>query len=158
MASQKYLPFTHFLTFTCNMKRHFGTKPIKNWIDGDEWKKNYPKYNDLTFDERKEIHQALNQAAAPLLLRAWNETCRIFLDYLKKSPSSPFRKVVTLFARHEFQASIGNLPHIHCMLKVGWEYLSEEEKKIVNNLVRASYLDIIKMDEIPRFIEEGLFK
>ena len=29
MSSQKYLPFTHFLTFTCNQKRHFGTKPIK---------------------------------------------------------------------------------------------------------------------------------
>ena len=33
MASQKYHKFDVFLTFTYNMKLHFGTKPIKNWID-----------------------------------------------------------------------------------------------------------------------------
>ena len=38
-ASQQYHTMTHFLTFTCNMKKHFGTKVIRNWIDGDEWKK-----------------------------------------------------------------------------------------------------------------------
>ena len=80
------------------------------------------------------------------------------LDYLKKIPHSPFKKVKTLFARHEFQASIGNLPHIHLMLRVSWEELSDGEKIFVNDLVRASYLDIVKIDEIPRYIEEGLFK
>ena len=44
------------------------------------------------------------------------------------------------------------------MLKVAWEDLSEQEKYFVNDLVRASYLDIIKMDEIPRYLQEGLFK
>ena len=73
-------------------------------------------------------------------------------------PHSPFKKVKTLFARHEFQASIGNLPHIHLMLRVSWEELKEEEIFFVNDLVRASYLDIVKMDEIPRYIEEDLFK
>ena len=70
MSSQKYVPFTHFLTFTCNMKRHFGTKPIKEWIDSDNWKKKYPGYDNLTDTEKDEIKDALNQAAAPLLLRA----------------------------------------------------------------------------------------
>ena len=135
-----------------------GTKPIKEWIDGDEWKNNFPNYENLSKSEKNEIKDSLNQAAAPLLLRAWNETCRLFLDYLKKSPSSPFKKVKTLFARHEFQVSINNLPHIHCMLRVAWEDLSTEEKDFVNDLVRASYLDIVKMDEIPRYIDEGLFK
>ena len=66
------------------MKRHFGTKTIKEWIDGEKWKKKYPNYDNLTKKEKQEIKDSLNQAAAPLLLRAWNETCRIFLDYLKK--------------------------------------------------------------------------
>ena len=35
-ASQRYHVMTHFLTFTCNMRKHFGTKPIKLWIDGEE--------------------------------------------------------------------------------------------------------------------------
>ena len=92
----------------------------------------------------------MNQAAAPLLLQGWNESCRLFLDYLKKSPYSPFKKVKTLFARHEFQASIGNFPHICLMLRVSWEELADGENCFVNGLVRASYLDTIKMDEIPR--------
>ena len=38
-ASKRYHIMTHFLTFTCNMRKHFGTKAIKLWIDGEEWKK-----------------------------------------------------------------------------------------------------------------------
>ena len=46
-ASQQYHTMTHFLTFTCNMKKHFGTKVIKNWIDGNKWKKKIPNFNNL---------------------------------------------------------------------------------------------------------------
>ena len=158
MSSQKYHPFDMFLTFTCNMKEHFGTKPIKQWIDGDAWKHNFPDYNYLNSSQQLEIKNALNQAAAPLLLRAWNESCRIFLDYLKKSPSSPFKSVDNIFARHEFQSTVGNLPHIHAMLKVKWENLSQEEKECVNDCIRASVLDIVRVDEVQRHIDEGLFK
>ena len=100
----------------------------------------------------------MNQAAAPLLLRAWNETCRIFLEYIKKSPSSPFKKVETMFARHEFQASVGNLPHIHLMLRVKYNELIATETTFVNDLVRAGYLDIIRVNEISCYIEKGLFQ
>ena len=30
---QKYNPWNHFLTFTCNQKIHVGTSTINNWID-----------------------------------------------------------------------------------------------------------------------------
>jgi hypothetical protein len=158
MSSQKYHPFDMFLTFTCNMKEHFGTKPIKEWIDGDLWKRNFPDYHHLNSSQQLEIKNALNQAAAPLLLRAWNESCRIFLDYLKKSPSSPFKNVDSIFARHEFQSTVGNLPHIHAMLKVKWENLSQEERECVNDCIRASVLDIVRVDEVQRHVDEGLFK
>ena len=42
MSSQKYHCFDMFLTFTCNTKKHFGTKPIKEWIDDNAWKRNIP--------------------------------------------------------------------------------------------------------------------
>ena len=120
MASQRYYPFDFFLSFTCNMKLHFGTKPIKAWIDGIEWCKNFYMFDKLTEAEKVEVTHSLSQAASSLLLRAWNESCRIFLDYLKLSPHSPFKAVDAFFARHEFQSSKGNLPHIHAMLKVKW--------------------------------------
>ena len=84
MAGQKYHKFDVFLTITCNMKLYFGTKPIKNWIDRNEWEKNYPNFDKLSDDEKGEIRHALNQAAVSLLMRSWNESCRMFLDYLKK--------------------------------------------------------------------------
>ena len=155
MASQKYFPMDYFVTYTCNMKKQFGTKPIKDWIDDNKWQENYPNYDTLNNSEKLEIKSALDQAAAPLLLRAWNESCRIFLDYLKKSPFSPFKNIETIFARHEFQSSIGNLPHIHAMLKLMWNAMSQEQRDHVNELIRASYLDIVRVDERPRLIEEG---
>ena len=114
MSSQKYHLFDFFVTYTCNMKKHFGTKPIKEWIDDDKWTKHFPNYDTLTEKEKTEIRESLQQAAAPLLLRAWNKSCRIFMDYLKTSPSSPFKRVESIFTHHEFQnRSHGNLPGLH---------------------------------------------
>ena len=53
--SQKYVKWDHFLTHTCNMKTHSGTKPIKDWIDGTEWTKNFKGYNKLIEAEKLEI-------------------------------------------------------------------------------------------------------
>ena len=99
----------------------------------------------MNVNEQFEIKNALNQAAALLLLRAWNESCRIFLNYLKIIPSSSFKNVDIIFARHEFQSTVGNLPHIHAMFKVKWDKLSQEEKKCVNECIHASVLDIIRI-------------
>ena len=92
-----------FLTFTCNMKKHFGTKVIKNWIDEGLWKKSYPCFNDLDEFEIKEIETSVSQASSGLLLRIWQEVCTLFLEYLRKSPSSPYKSVLSIFARFEYQ-------------------------------------------------------
>ena len=80
------------------------------------------------------------------------------MDYLKTSPSSPLKHVSSLFARHEFQGHAGNLPHIHAMLKVNWTKLTNDEKLFVNDCIRASVLDIVKVEETNRLIDEGLWK
>ena len=89
-ALQQYHTMTHFLTFTCNMKKHFGTKVIKNWIDGNEWKKKIPNFNDLNDKDKEEVSSAINHAAAQLLLRVWQEASQKFLHYIKNSLYSPF--------------------------------------------------------------------
>ena len=118
--------------------------------------KNYPSFNKLLDDEKKEIRHALNQAASSLLLQAWNKSCRMFLDYLKKSKHSPFQFVDSLFARHKFQASIGNLPHIHAMLCILWHLITVGQKKFLDELVTASLLDIVRVDNAERLIDEGV--
>ena len=82
--SQKYVQWDHFLTHTCNMKTHFGTAPVKNWMDGNEWKKNFPGYFNLEYDQKKEIDQAVVESLGVLLLRIWEEIFPLFVDYLKK--------------------------------------------------------------------------
>ena len=102
-SSQIWHKMDVFLTFTCNMKKHFGTRVIKEWIEGDDWKKNFKDYEELDPFERKEIEDSLNQASSNLLLRVWQEVCELFLTYLRKSPSSPYKKVSSIFARFEYQ-------------------------------------------------------
>ena len=53
MASQRYHKFDVFLAFTCNIKSHFGTKPIKNWIDGNELKKTIQILTNYQMTKRK---------------------------------------------------------------------------------------------------------
>ena len=102
-SAQQWHSMDLFLTFTCNMKKHFGTKIVKEWVDGEEWKKSFDGYEEHDEFEKKEIDQALSQASSTLLLRIWQEVCELFLNYLKESPSSPYKNVLTIFARFEYQ-------------------------------------------------------
>ena len=36
-TSQEYFQWDIFLTFTCNMRKYFGTNPIRDWLDDNEW-------------------------------------------------------------------------------------------------------------------------
>ena len=64
---------------------------------------------------------------------------------MNNSPHRPFINVEYLFARHEFQESVGNLPHIHVMLKITWHLLTMAQRLFVNDLIRASLLDIVRV-------------
>jgi hypothetical protein len=77
-ASQKWLEMDYFLTFTCNQKKHFGTKPIKHWLDSMDWCKHFPGYEKLTKREKKEIEVAIRQSSATLFLRVWNKVTNFF--------------------------------------------------------------------------------
>ena len=102
-SSQQWHPMDVFLTFTCNMKKHFGTKMVKGWIDGGCWREYFVGYENLDKFEKKEIDESMAQASSTLLLRIWQEVCELFLKYLKESPSSPYKSVSSIFARFEYQ-------------------------------------------------------
>ena len=50
MSSQRYFPFDLFLLFTCNQRLHFGTKPIKEWIDNFKWQSYFLNCSNLNKD------------------------------------------------------------------------------------------------------------
>ena len=158
-SSEKYIgKFDMFITLTCNMKQHFGTKIVKEWIDSDQWQQYFPGFNELLDYERKELHTALIQAAGPLFLRIWEEVSKLFLDYMKNSKSSPYKNVMAIFARKEYQKDKGNVSHTHLMLKLNWDKLSAEEKEFINDLIRASVIDVVRVDEVDHLIEHGLME
>jgi len=72
------------------MKKHFGTKNVKKWIDSNDWEKHFVGFDNLTDIEKQEIKKAVTQASGCLFVRIWEEVSKLFLDYLKKSKSSPY--------------------------------------------------------------------
>ena len=52
-AAQRCHQMTHFLTFACYVRKHFGTKPIKLWIENGKWKEKIPSFNQLTDSDKK---------------------------------------------------------------------------------------------------------
>ena len=108
-------------------------------------------------DEQKEIEDAMVQSSAGLLLRIWEEVFLLVLEYLRKTETSPFKKMTAIFARKEYQKDKGNLSHSHLMIRLNWSLMSDIETEFVNDLIRASICDIVRPDEVEKFVEEGVF-
>ena len=155
-SSQKYKKMTEFITLTCNMKTHFGIKMIKEWIDGNEWHQYYPGYHKLNFSDQIEIEKSMSQVACVYFLRNWMEVRKSLLNYIYKSIYSPFHPCETIFARDEYQDSVGNLPHIHALIGMDRSNMTTEQLDRVDDLVRASYGDIIKISDLEGLIDENI--
>ena len=88
-ASQVYHPQTHLATYTCNQKKHFGIKKLKEWLDSNEWNRHYPGWSLLTTTEQKEITNVMHESAAVPFLRNWNEVT-ILSTIFAKVPQALF--------------------------------------------------------------------
>ena len=157
-ASQKYHKMDFFLTFTCNQSEHFGVKNVKNWIDGNLWKDYFPEFHYFSLDQQIEIIRGVEQSAAGILLRNWMEVRKLLINYLYDSPSSPYEPVEIIFSRDEYQGEVGNLSHIHMMISMNMDELNEHQQGKIDDLIRASIVDIVRVDEVSDLIDEGIFK
>jgi predicted GIY-YIG superfamily endonuclease len=155
-SSQKKVQWTHFLTFTSNHKMHFGIKTIREWLDYKGWQHTFPGYHNLNNNDQSEIDNAVNQASAGLILRVWEETSKLFLDFIKNSKNSPYKKVNATFSRREYQSYSGNVAHSHIILAVDYKSLTEEESEFVNNLANGSVFDVVKSENIHEYVEKHL--
>ena len=72
------------MTFTCIQKTYFGTTPIKNLIDKDNWKHYFPSINEIFPDEIREIQHDVMASSVSLLLRVWRKVFFPFINYLQK--------------------------------------------------------------------------
>ena len=157
-SSMRYHKMSFFLTFTCNQAENFGVAPVKNWVDSSNWHENYPGFDKLKDYEKEEVINGMQQASCVVVLRNWMETRKLFIDYLATSDSSPYSPVKSIFARDEYQSEAGNLPHIHAMLEIDVAALTPEQRRKLDELIRASICDIVKAEEVEEYIEHGIFK
>jgi predicted GIY-YIG superfamily endonuclease len=155
-TSQKYVKWDYFLTFTANQSCHFGLKPIRKWIENKGWASIYPGYNDLNETYQREIDDAVNQASAGLMLRVWEEVSILFLEFITKSPHSPYLNVKATFARREYQSNSGNLAHSHIIIGINEAELTREQKAFVDNLACGSVFDVVRCDNIEKYIKKGI--
>ena len=112
----------------------------------------------MTNDDKEEVHIAVNQAIGSLILRNWMETKKIIIDYICKCPTSPFHPMRSMFARDEYQNTIGNLSHIHMMVEMDVESMSEKQKDVLEELIRAYVCDIVRDEDLEKLIDEGIIK
>jgi hypothetical protein len=83
-----------FVTLSCNQKKHFGTAAVKTWVDGSEWRENFPGWNDLSKLEKEEIERSLKQSSASFMCRIWQEATKLFIDYIKRVNPAHLKKLL----------------------------------------------------------------
>ena len=142
-TSQSHIKWSYFLTFTANHTRHFGLRKIRKWITEKRWKDSFPNYHNLSQLEQEEIDKAYNQSSSSLIVRVWEEVSKLFLNFLTTSENSPFKKILALFARREYQKESGNVAHGHIILAIDELNLTSKELEFVNNLAAGSIFDVV---------------
>ena len=73
---------------------------------------------------------------------------KLFIDYLRKSPSSPYENVISIFSDKEYQKYIDNLIHIHLTLKINLKLLTEAKLAFVKYLIQYYILEIVRPYEV----------
>jgi hypothetical protein len=149
---------TYFGSHSANHRNHFGLKSIKNWIDSQE-------LHDLTIQEllaqgciiteslHEDVKRAIIESSSVTMLRHWQETTELYMNYICHSPEKPLGKVINAWYRHEYQESAGNLSHLHFLL---WIDRTNEDLSTTLERIRGSYLDFVSPEEIDDFVKDGM--
>ncbi len=65
----------------------------------------------------------------------------------------------SMFARDEYQNTIGNLSHIHIMMvQMDVESMSDKQKDILEELIREYICDIVRDEDLEKLSNEGIIQ
>ena len=113
VASQEWITYDYFITFTCNHSQSPGISYLHQWKQNINWADHYPNFNDIPSYEQSEIKRSFDESSGPIILRNWIEIRKIFLKHLKHSLSLLGIATEALFSRDEYQDKSGNVFHEH---------------------------------------------
>lgn len=157
-ASQQYVDWTIFLTFTANQKEHPGLGYLHEWKSSMEWTKNIPGYENLTMYEKEELKKSMEEAYAVHAFNNWNAAKKLLLIHIKEHLTC-IGASSAIFARDEYQGHAGNLCHNHLILAIKKSSLNDQSRSYILDLIRTSSMEIIKpQEDLARLLSEGLLK
>ncbi len=112
----------------------------------------------MTIMQHNEIKGSFELAYGAILGRVWYKVRRIFFKYLIYSKTLVLCKVRHAFWRDEYQYDVGNLPHIHGMIALDKDTMSDKEViNFVCGLIRPSIASLFSTRELDHYIELGIF-
>ena len=157
-ASQQYIKYTWFLTFTANQSEHPGLEHLHLWKNSMKWLKNLKNWDHLSYEEISEYKKSMEEAYGVHIYISWKTVKHILLLHLKHH-ITVLGTSVAIFSRDEYQKDDGNLNHNHLILAIDKEKITTESENCIQNLIRTSVLEVIKSDDdINRLIDSGVLK
>ena len=155
-ASQEYVKFMWFITFTCNHSETPGVQFLHHWKKSGNWKCFFPGFDYKSEIDKAEITRAIDEASGPIFLRNWVEVRTLILQYLRDHESF-LGENLAIFSRDEYQSESGNLFHEHMVFAILRRLDAETERRLFD-LIRSSVFEVIKPDDIEPLINKGLLK
>ncbi len=156
-ASQKYIRWGWFITFTQNQSETPGLNFIHHWKRLGLWKRHFPGYYELSPLDQQEIDRGVEEASGFLIFRNWVEVRTLVLQYFKDHLTF-LGANVAIFSRDEYQEKAGNPFHEHLVMAIDTSSLSRDAEKSIVDLLQTSVMEIVRTDEMQSLIDKGLLK
>ena len=154
-ASQQYIKFDIFFTFTCAQKDFPGTSNLHHWKSSKEWASSIPNYQSMSEIEHKEFSDSIEELYSVIAFRNWMEARHLWLDHLFNDAAT-HGTCSCLFSRCEYQKDSGNFPHEHTILALKKDTLNSWTIDQLNDLIATNVMEIVKPDDIVKHIADGL--
>ena len=154
-ASQEYIKYDLFLTFTCAQKDHPATSNLFQWKSSKEWLHSISGSQFFSEIEREELANSIEELYGLISFRNWMESRQLMLDFIFHDVSS-HGACVALFSRTEYQKDSGNFPHEHTIIALKKDTLNSLTENKLRDLIATSVFEIVKTEEIAKLTADGL--
>ncbi len=81
-ASQEYINYDLFLTFTFFQKDHPGTCNLFQWKSSKEWAYSIPEYESMSEIEHTEFDHSMEELYVLITFCNWMESRKLMLDFI----------------------------------------------------------------------------
>ena len=144
-ASQKYIKYTWFLTFTANHSEHPGLHFLHHWKKSKAWTREIKDYKKMSMTDRIEIEKAMEESYGIHVYNNWHLAKHFLLLHIKHH-ISVLGTTTAIFARDEYQACEGNLSHNHLILAIDKSSMNHDSEQYIQDLIRTSAMELIKTE------------